>query len=171
MDTSLRPGNPGLLPRTFAGRYELIELIASGGMADVYRARDSLLDRDVAIKVLAEHLSNDPAFVARFQREAKAVARLIHPNIVSLFDYGSDGGTSFIVMEYVEGRTVCDTLEDTPRASAAACGRGCDRRDARLACAHSAGVIHRDITSSNVMITAHEAKVADFGISHTAHHR
>ena len=167
MGTKLRPGDPGLLPRTFAGRYELIELIASGGMADVYRARDSLLDRDVAIKVLPDHLSNDPSFVARFQREAKAAARLVHPNIVSLFDYGSDGGTSFIVMEFVEGRTVCDTLEDTPRLSpgrAAEVAIGVARALAR---AHAAGVVHRDITSSNVMINEYETKVADFGISHT----
>jgi serine/threonine-protein kinase len=167
MGTKLRPGDPDLLPRTFAGRYELFELIASGGMADVYKARDSLLDRDVAIKVLPDHLSSDPSFVSRFQREARSAARLIHPNIVSLFDYGSDGGTSFIVMEYVEGRTVCDTLEDTPRLSplrAAQVAIGVTRALAR---AHTAGVIHRDITSSNVMITAQETKVADFGISHT----
>jgi eukaryotic-like serine/threonine-protein kinase len=157
----------GLLPRTFAGRYELVELIASGGMADVYRATDTLLDRDVAIKVLPGHLSNDPSFVARFQREAKAAARLNHPNIVSLFDYGSDGGTPFIVMEYVEGRTVCETLEDTPRLSpqrAAEVAIGVTRALAR---AHGAGVVHRDITSSNVMITEHDTKVADFGISRT----
>ena len=167
MGTKLRPGDPGLLPRTFAGRYELIELIASGGMADVYRARDSLLDRDVAIKVLPDHLSNDASFVSRFQREAKAAARLIHPNIVSLFDFGSDGGTSFIVMEFVEGRTVSDTLEDTPRLSpgrAAEVAIGVARALAR---AHAAGVVHRDITSSNVMISEHETKVTDFGISHT----
>ena len=136
-------------------------------MADVYRARDSLLDRDVAIKVLPNHLSNDPSFVARFQREARAVARLVHPNIVSLFDYGSDGGTSFIVMEFVEGRTVCDTLEDTPRLAPGRAAEVAIDVTRALARAHAAGVVHRDITSSNIMITAQGSKVADFGISHT----
>src|ERR1700735_5166921 len=93
-------------PRTFSGRYELTHLIARGGMAQVYRAHDRLLDRPVALKVLFPELSIDRTFVERFRREAQAAANLSHPNIVQVFDWGEDGGTYFIVMELIDGTSL-----------------------------------------------------------------
>ena len=96
--------DPNQSPRVFSERYELNHLIARGGMAEVYRAHDRLLDRPVALKVLFPELSVDRSFVERFRREAQAAANLSHPNIVPVFDWGEDTGTYFIVMEYVDGR-------------------------------------------------------------------
>src|SRR5579872_3842324 len=97
---------PPETPRVLSGRYELSHLVARGGMAEVYRAHDRLLDRPVALKVLFPELSVDRTFVERFRREAQAAANLSHPNIVSIFDWGEEGGTYFIVMEYVEGQSL-----------------------------------------------------------------
>ena len=94
-----------------SGRYELGEKLGSGGMSTVYGATDRVLERTVAVKILAEHLSDDEKFVARFRREALAVARLIHPNIVQVYDTGVDHGRHYIVMEYVEGRSVAQLLQ------------------------------------------------------------
>src|SRR5919198_2525299 len=96
--------------RVFSGRYELVRQIARGGMADVYLAHDLLLDRPVALKVLFPELSVDPSFVERFRREAQAAANLAHPNIVSVYDWGEEGRTYFIVMEYVNGSTLSELL-------------------------------------------------------------
>src|SRR5918999_4318791 len=96
--------------KVFGGRYEVIERAGSGGMAEVYRARDDLLDREVAVKVLNERFSRDRSFVERFRREAQSAANLNHPNIVSLYDYGADDGTYFIVMEYIDGRPLDDII-------------------------------------------------------------
>jgi serine/threonine-protein kinase len=96
---------PVAVPRVFSERYELTHLIARGGMAEVYRARDRLLDRPVALKVLFPELSVDRAFVERFRREAQNAAKLSHPNIVPVFDWGEDAGSYFIVMEYIAGRS------------------------------------------------------------------
>src|ERR1700678_4550230 len=103
---------PVATPRVFSDRYELTHLIARGGMAQVYRARDRQLDRPVALKVLFPELSVDQAFVERFRREAKAAANLSHPNIVSIYDWGQGERTYFIVMEYVDGRTLSSMLRD-----------------------------------------------------------
>src|SRR5471032_2446516 len=97
-------------PRVFSDRYELTHLIARGGMAQVYRARDRELDRPVALKVLFPELSVDRAFVERFRREAQAAANLSHPNIVPVYDWGEDNGTYFIVMEFIDGRAIADML-------------------------------------------------------------
>src|ERR1700719_757692 len=97
-------------PRVLSGRYELSHLVARGGMAEVYRAHDRLLDRPVALKVLFPELSVDRAFVERFRREAQAAANLSHPNIVPVFDWGEDNGTYFIVMEFVDGRPLSAVL-------------------------------------------------------------
>src|SRR3974390_2805955 len=97
--------------RVFSNRYELTHLIARGGMAEVYRAHDRLLDRPVALKVLFPELSVDRSFVERFRREAQAAANLSHPNIVPVFDWGEDGGTYFIVMEYIDGRPLSSILK------------------------------------------------------------
>src|SRR5277367_379253 len=104
---------PVTTPRVFSGRYELTHMVARGGMAQVYRARDRLLDRPVALKVLFPELSVDRAFVERFRREAQAAANLSHPNIVPVFDWGEDGGTYFIVMEFVDGQPLSQALRTT----------------------------------------------------------
>src|ERR671916_3484547 len=96
---------------TLSGRYELQDRLGSGGMSNVYRATDRILERTVAVKILAEHLSDDDRFVARFRREALAVAKLIHPNIVQVYDTGVDRGRHYIVMEYVEGKSVAQLLQ------------------------------------------------------------
>jgi serine/threonine-protein kinase len=154
------------LPAVLAGRYELREVVASGGMGRVYRGVDTLLDREVAVKVLDHSLSGDDSFVSRFKREARAAARLNHPNVVSLFDYGSDGDVYFIVMEFVDGRSLNDVAANgdrfTPRRAAEI---ALDVAHA-LECAHMGGVVHRDITSNNVMVAGSRTKVADFGIAH-----
>src|SRR6202042_591485 len=102
--------DPNEPPRVFSERYELIHLIARGGMAEVYRARDLLLDRPVALKVLFPELSSDHAFVERFRREAQAAANLSHPNIVPVFDWGQSESTYFIVMEYVDGEALSSII-------------------------------------------------------------
>src|SRR6202790_3381963 len=104
---------PNETPRIFSERYELSHLIARGGMAEVYRAHDRLLDRPVALKVLFPELSVDRAFVERFRREAQAAAKLSHPNIVPVFDWGEDAGSYFIVMEFVDGRPLSAVLRET----------------------------------------------------------
>ena len=101
---------------TISDRYELGDRLGSGGMSTVYRATDRVLERTVAVKILAEHLSDDEKFVARFRREALAVAKLIHPNIVQVYDTGVDADRHYIVMEYVEGKSVAQLLQTTGRA-------------------------------------------------------
>jgi eukaryotic-like serine/threonine-protein kinase len=152
--------------RVYSGRYELVRRIARGGMAEVYLARDLLLDRHVALKMLFPELSVDEAFVARFRREAQAAANLSHPNIVSVYDWGEGDGAYFIVMEYVDGRPLSShiraegaLLPDRAAAVGAAVASA-------LAFAHRAGVIHRDVKPGNVLITSEgHVKVADFGIA------
>ena len=117
---------PTNTPRVLSGRYELSHLVARGGMAEVYRARDQLLDRPVALKVLFPELSVDRSFVERFRREAQAAANLSHPNIVPVFDWGEDNGTYFIVMEFVDGRALSSILRTAGPAAPRPGGR--DRR-------------------------------------------
>src|ERR1700728_1301163 len=127
-------------PRVFSNRYELTHLIARGGMAQVYRARDRLLDRPVALKVLFPELSVDRAFVARFRREAQAAANLSHPNIVPIFDWGEADSTYFIVMEFVDGEALSSIIRtQAPLAGAQAASVGSDIAKA-LAYAHRHGV-------------------------------
>src|SRR5580658_3571469 len=151
---------PPQTPRVLSGRYELSHLVARGGMAEVYRAHDLLLDRPVALKVLFPELSVDRAFVERFRREAKAAANLSHPNIVSIYDWGQGEHTYFIVMEYVDGRTLSSMLKQGPIEPARAAAIGADVA-AALDFAHRRGVIHRDIKPGNVLInTSGQVKVA-----------
>jgi serine/threonine-protein kinase len=158
-------------PRLVGGRYELGELIGYGGMAEVHRGRDLRLGRDVAIKVLRSDLARDPAFLARFRREAQAAAGLNHPSIVSVYDTGEDhgiDGTSqpFIVMEYVEGRTLRDILKVEGRMPVRRAMEIAADVCSALDFSHRNGIVHRDIKPANVMITQSGAvKVMDFGIA------
>src|SRR3954447_9283372 len=155
--------------RVYNGRYELVRHVARGGMAEVYLAHDKLLDRPVALKVLFPELSVDRSFVERFRREAQAAANLSHPNIVSVYDWGEEEGTYFIVMEYVDGRTLSTMLRaEGPLLPDRAAGIGAEVA-AALAFAHRNGVIHRDVKPGNVIMTADGmVKVTDFGIARAA---
>ena len=147
-------------------RYELQRRVGRGGMADVFLARDQLLDRPVALKVLFPEFAQDPAFVERFRREAQAAANLNHPNIVSVYDWGEAAGTYYIVMEYIDGRSLAEVLRSEGRVRP---DRAIDATIAialALASAHTSGVIHRDIKPANILITRDgQVKVADFGIA------
>ncbi len=157
---------PTKTPRVLSGRYELSHLVARGGMAEVYRARDQLLDRPVALKVLFPELSVDRSFVERFRREAQAAANLSHPNIVPVFDWGEDNGTYFIVMEFVDGRALSSILRTAgPLHPDRAAEIAADVAGA-LSYAHRHGVVHRDVKPGNVLITEEGTiKVTDFGIA------
>jgi beta-lactam-binding protein with PASTA domain/tRNA A-37 threonylcarbamoyl transferase component Bud32 len=155
--------------RVYTNRYEIVRHLARGGMAEVYLAHDQLLDRRVALKVLFPEFARDPAFVQRFRREAQAAANLNHPNIVAVFDWGEEDGTYFIVMEYVEGRSVREAIQaDGPLYPNLAADLASDIAGA-LGFAHRSGVVHRDVKPGNILLTPQgQVKVADFGISRAA---
>jgi serine/threonine-protein kinase len=149
-----------------ADRYELEELVDRGGMSSVYRGHDRLLERKVALKVLHSHFLDDPEYVERFRREARAVAQLSHPHIVTVIDRGSSDGNQFIVFEYVDGENLKQLLERTgPLPVERAVELGIEIADA-LAFAHAHDLVHRDVKPQNVLIdTGGSAKVTDFGIA------
>ena len=152
-----------------AGRYRLEAPIGAGGMAEVFRALDTTLDRPVAVKILAPQYAKDPSFVSRFRREAQAAARLNHPNVVGVYDSGSDDGTHYIVMEFIEGRTLADFLSKGGRLAPTKAVEIAERIADALEAAHAQGVVHRDIKSANVMVTrSGVVKVMDFGIARIA---
>src|SRR5437660_1342572 len=155
--------------RVYNGRYEIVQHLARGGMAEVFLARDLLLDRPVAIKVLFPEFAADRSFVERFRREARSAANLNHPNIASIYDWGEEEGTYFIVMEYVEGRTLRQVIrEDGPVPPRRAAEIGADMA-AAAGFAHKNGVIHRDFKPGNVLISSNgQVKVTDFGIARAA---
>jgi tRNA A-37 threonylcarbamoyl transferase component Bud32 len=158
--------DPNETPRVFSERYELNHLIARGGMAEVYRAHDRLLDRPVALKVLFPELSIDRSFVERFRREAQAAANLSHHNIVPVFDWGEDTGTYFIVMEFIDGRPLSSILKSAGPLSAERTADIGSHVAAALGYAHKHGVVHRDVKPGNVLITDDgHVKVTDFGIA------
>jgi len=153
-----------------AGRYRVDDVLGRGGMATVYLARDDELDRPVAIKLLAGHLADDPIFRDRFVREARLAAGLSHPNIVQIYDAGEDDGNPYIVMEYVEGRSLSEQFDALGRLAAA---RAVDlgvQVCAGLEQAHAAGLVHRDIKPGNLLLRRVDdtVKIADFGIARAA---
>ena len=152
--------------QVWSGRYELIRRIARGGMAEVHLARDLLLDRPVALKVLYPELSRDPAFVERFRREAQSAANLSHHNIVSVYDWGEEEGTYFIVMEYVEGESLASLLHRAGALQADEAAEIGAEIAAALAVAHRGDMVHRDVKPGNVLIDNNgQVKVTDFGIA------
>jgi serine/threonine-protein kinase len=155
--------------QVLAGRYELGLLLGVGGMASVYRATDRVLERTVAVKVLGPPSDQDPALVERFRHEARAAAGLSHPNIVAVFDSGSEAGVHYLVMEYVQGETLADTLRRQGMLApcwTAEVGRWVCQA---LQAAHARGLVHRDIKPANVLVSrAGQVKVADFGIASAA---
>ena len=163
--------HPGRAPSTsdlLAGRYVLEEKVAVGGMAAVWRAHDEVLARTVAVKILHDDLTRQPAVRERFRREAIAAAKLVHPNIVSLFDTGLDGEQVYLVIEYIEGDTLADVLEEGPMEVGEAARVAMHVAQA-LGHAHDRGIIHRDIKPANVLLASNRAvKVTDFGIAKAA---
>jgi serine/threonine-protein kinase len=155
--------------RVLADRYELEAVLGQGGMARVFKSQDRVLNRAVAVKVLSPQFAGDEQFVARFRREAQAAAALNHPNIVSVFDTGSQGDVHYIVMEYVEGRTLRDAIRQEGPLLPERATEIAESVAAALAAAHVAGLVHRDIKPGNIMITREgEVKVMDFGIARTS---
>jgi eukaryotic-like serine/threonine-protein kinase len=152
---------------TLSGRYETAERLGSGGMSNVYKATDRILERQVAVKILAEHLSDDERFVARFRREALAVARLIHPNIVQVYDSGVDDGRHYIVMEYVAGRSGAQILQRHGPVDAETAAEIGIQACAGLDYAHRRGIIHRDVKPGNLMINGGPVGSGDLGVKLT----
>ncbi|MBI5836698.1 MAG: serine/threonine-protein kinase [Candidatus Eisenbacteria bacterium] len=153
-----------LAPGIRLGTYEILGPLGAGGMGEVYRARDTRLGRDVAVKVLPQHLSAHPEIRTRFEREAKTLSSLNHPHICVLHDIGRDGDTDFLVMELVEGETLADRLAKGPLPVPEVLRFGGQIADA-LDRAHREGVIHRDLKPGNVMLTRSGAKLMDFGLA------
>ncbi len=149
---------------TKLGPYEIQSPLGAGGMGEVYRARDTRLDRVVAVKVLASHLSSSPELKQRMEREARAISSLNHPHICQLYDIGSDNGTDFLVMEFLEGATLADKLRNGALPLAEVFRIGIDIAEA-LAVAHRSGIVHRDLKPGNIMLTAGGAKLMDFGLA------
>jgi tRNA A-37 threonylcarbamoyl transferase component Bud32 len=155
--------------RFLLGRYEVGSLLGSGGMAEVFSGFDRVLARQVAVKVLYTQYARNPALVERFKREARAAASLAHPGIVGVYDTGEQDGTHFIVMEYVDGRTLADILESDGPLDPARVTRIAIATCSALTAAHVRGLIHRDVKPANIMVTRRDLpKVMDFGIARLA---
>jgi eukaryotic-like serine/threonine-protein kinase len=150
----------------FAERYELLDRIATGGMGEVWRARDTVLGRDVALKTLKAEYADDPTFLSRFEGEARHTAGLSHPGIAAVFDYGKDGDTPFLVMELVDGEPLSHLLAREGRLSTEDTLTIVGQAATALHHAHAAGVIHRDVKPGNILVTPEKTvKVTDFGIA------
>src|SRR5215471_10101104 len=146
------------------GPYEIQSPLGAGGMGEVYRARDTRLDRTVAIKILPSHLSADSDAKRRFEREARTISSLNHPHICVLHDVGTQDGTSYLVMEYVLGESLEKRLQKGPLPVKQALEYGKQIADA-LEKAHRAGIVHRDLKPGNIMLTSSGAKLLDFGLA------
>src|SRR5450755_1381244 len=150
---------------TRLGPYEILAPLGAGGMGEVYRARDSKLDRDVAVKVLPESVAADPDTLARFEREAKAVAALSHPNILAIFDFGTHEGTAYAVTELLEGETLRGKLDSGPIAQKQAVDYALQIARG-LSAAHEKGIVHRDLKPENVFVSKDgHVKILDFGLA------
>ncbi len=149
---------------TKLGPYEILAPIGAGGMGEVYRARDTRLERTVAIKILPERFASEPEFRRRFEREAKTIAQLSHPHICAMHDVGREGGTDFLVMEFLEGETLAGRLAGGALPFDLVCRYGAEIADG-LGAAHAAGVTHRDLKPGNVMVTKAGVKLLDFGLA------
>src|SRR5882757_1846054 len=156
-----------LSPGARLGPYEILDAIGAGGMGEVYRAKDTRLDRTVAIKILPAHLSSDPLRKQRFEREAKTISSLNHPNICVLHDVGQQDGIDYLVMECVEGETLAKRLEKGALPLEQVLKYGMQIADA-LDKAHRSGVVHRDLKPGNIMLTPAGAKLLDFGLAKPA---
>jgi eukaryotic-like serine/threonine-protein kinase len=152
---------------TKLGPYEIQSPLGAGGMGEVYRARDTRLDRTVAIKILPSHLSADPEFKLRFEREARTVSSLNHPHICQLFDVGQQDGTDFLVMEFLDGETLASRLQRGALPLTEILRIGTEIAEA-LTVAHRAGIVHRDLKPGNIMLTKSGAKLMDFGLAKPA---
>src|SRR5258708_3733999 len=153
-----------LAPGAQLGPYEILAAAGAGGMGEVYRARDTRLDRTVAIKVLPSHLSSNPELKARFEREAKAISSLNHPHICHLYDIGSQDGTDYLVMEFLEGETLAERLRKGAMPLNEIFKIGIAVAES-LAVAHRQGIVHRDLKPGNIMLTQGGAKLMDFGLA------
>jgi hypothetical protein len=153
-------------PGTRLGPYDIVSLLGAGGMGEVYRARDTRLDRTVALKILPPSLASDPAFRERFTREGRAISQLDHPNICTLYDVGEQDGTSFLVMQYLEGETLESRLKKGALPLDQVLQFAIQIADA-LDKAHRAGIVHRDLKPGNVMLTKSGALLLDFGLAKT----
>src|SRR6201993_2847654 len=149
---------------TKLGPYEILSPLGAGGMGEVYRARDTRLGRDVAVKILPAEFSADPVRKQRFEREARTISGLNHPNICTLHDIGSQDGVNYLVMECVEGETLAKRLEKGPLPLEQVLKYGAQVADA-LDKAHRAGIVHRDLKPGNIMLTGTGAKLLDFGLA------
>ena len=156
-----------LAPGVRLGAYEIVALIGAGGMGEVYRARDTRLDRTVAIKILPQQFAGDPELRSRFDREARAISSLEHPHICGLYDVGEHEGSTFLVMPHLDGETLEARLTKGPLPPAEALRIAIDLCDA-LDKAHRAGIVHRDLKPANVMLTKSGAKLLDFGLAKSA---
>src|SRR2546430_4095761 len=157
-------GLPPMIGQTL-GHYRILEKVGAGGMGVVYRARDEQLERDVALKVLPSGTLSDDSARRHFRKEALALAKLNHPNIETVYEFGSQEGTDFLVMEYVPGRTLAHKLAGGPLAEKEVLALGMQIA-AALEEAHERGIVHRDLKPANIAITARgEAKVLDFGLA------
>ena len=166
MDTTVTDPLEG---KTLEGRYRIRGRIARGGMATVYHALDTRLERTVAVKLLHPAYASDPAFAERFVREARSIARLSHPNVVAVYDQGTYGDQAFLVMEYVKGRTLRDVLVERGRLSPPEAASVLEAMLDALSAAHKIGMVHRDVKPENVLIGDDGAvKVADFGLARVA---
>ena len=155
-----------LIGQLIGNRYRVESQVASGGMATVYLATDQRLDRQVAIKVIHQHLANDPNFQEKFVLEAKTAAKLAHPNLVNVFDQGTDAGTTYLVMEYVPGITLRDALNEYGPLPAVRALEMMAQILSGLAAAHRAGILHRDLKPDNVLLADDgRVKLGDFGLA------
>src|SRR6516162_10072169 len=152
---------------TRLGPYEIVERLGAGGMGEVYRARDTRLERTVAIKILPQEISADPVRKQRFEREAKTISSLNHPNICTLHDIGWQDDVAYLVMQCVEGETLAKRLEKGPLPLEQVLKYGAQIADG-LDKAHRSGVVHRDLKPANVMLTTTGAKLLDFGLAKPA---